>query len=402
MSKKFAIVAALLFLVNEARAELIFGRVVDHLGNGVPGVDIDVLNEGSGGDPEVFNDGTDPNGFFSTTVSAFGVFNIEFNAPPPGVITVLSVSVNDVLVVGSVNLGTIVLPPGVALSGRVIDDLGFPVANINLDVIDQATGSRLITPFDRTDLFGNFTIGVPTVPIEVRFDATPVVIPILASKRILLSPTVDLNIGDLQLEPGVIVSGNVRTTGGAPVDGADLDFTDSTSQERAYTPHDNTDEFGNFLVVVPLGTYDVQVCPVAGQLLVSEEIDNVPLLVDASLGIINLEPGFILSGTVTHANGTPAAGIDIDVEISATGSTIALCVDNTNGAGFYSVIVPIGTFNLTFTQRCAGPSVRQERLFNVLVTGNQTQNASLPSGPCSREAGSTPRIFGHSVDAPLF
>ena len=83
------------------RAEVISGRVVDSLGNGVAGVNIDVLNFGSGGDPDVFNDGTDANGFFTTTVSEAGIFHVYFKPPPPPTTTHLVLEEPDVVVVGN-------------------------------------------------------------------------------------------------------------------------------------------------------------------------------------------------------------------------------------------------------------------------------------------------------------
>jgi len=382
MIRRFLFVAYLAMHSSIIHAELITGHVVDIFGNGVQGVDIDVENEGSGGDPSIFNDGTDATGFFSTTVSDFGVFNIEFNAPPPGATTVLSIQLDNVLVVGTVDLGTIVLPPGVALSGRVVDAGGFPVANVNLDIFDE-NGSRLVTPFDRTDLFGNFIVGVPATPIEVGYDARPVLFPLLASQRIGYSPTSNLDVGDVVLPPGILVSGSVATTFSAPVVNADLDFSDAATGERAYTPGDNTDDFGNFSVTVPTGVYDIQVCPMPADLLVSKEVDGLPLTININLGTLLLEPGFLLSGTLTNASGTPVGGVDIDIEDSITGATIALCDDDTNAMGFYSVLVPIGTYDITFTKRCGSSSLRRRRLTNVNVTGNQTLNSSLPPGPCT-------------------
>ena len=77
---------ALSLLAANVRADFITGRVVDVNGNGVGGVDIDVKNLGSGGDPTLFNDGTDPNGFFTTTIPAgeydWTRYRIELQAAP--------------------------------------------------------------------------------------------------------------------------------------------------------------------------------------------------------------------------------------------------------------------------------------------------------------------------------
>ena len=74
----------LLLLSLETQSDTITGRVVDGNGVGVAGVDIDVKNLGSGGTPNISGDGTDADGFFSTTLPA-GLYRVFFKPPPPPV-----------------------------------------------------------------------------------------------------------------------------------------------------------------------------------------------------------------------------------------------------------------------------------------------------------------------------
>src|SRR5262245_65609301 len=77
-------------LASLASADAITGRVVDQNGVGVAGVDIDVINLGSGGNPHELNDGTDINGNFLTTIDGPGVYEIRFFPPTPPTTTLLT------------------------------------------------------------------------------------------------------------------------------------------------------------------------------------------------------------------------------------------------------------------------------------------------------------------------
>src|SRR5215510_3927937 len=80
-----------------ASADAITGRVVDQNGVGVAGVDIDVINLGSGGNPHEVNDGTDANGNFLTTIDQSGVFEVRFFPPPPPLTSLLTGVVTNVV-----------------------------------------------------------------------------------------------------------------------------------------------------------------------------------------------------------------------------------------------------------------------------------------------------------------
>ncbi len=377
-----ALAAALGLLAGPLAADTIVGRVVDENGVGIAGVDIDVKNLLGGGDPPLSNDGTDAGGFFNTTLPA-GLYDITFIPPPPPASTSLIFELQDVGVVGTTNLGVLEAPAGVALEGRAVTATGIPVADVNLDVIDLASGDNLDLIADKTDVFGRFAIAVPTGQVELRFDSTPVLGPPLASKALELALSVDTDIGDVILPPGMRITAQVVGPAG-PLANADTDTIDTLTGTELYTPKDNTAANGLVSVVVPAGTYDFEVCPPTGALIVGHEIFDLVVAADVNLGQIPLLPGVTLAGTIT-AGGAPIAGVDVDVVDPITGAPVALCSDNTNAAGLYAVVVPQGTWDVCFDPPFSVPFASLTQ--TVVVSGPTNLGGALPPCPFPTQYG---------------
>lgn len=369
-------------------ADFITGRVVDVHGNGVAGVDIDVENLGSGGDPEIFNDGTDANGLFTTTVPA-GVYAVFFKPPPPPTTTHLTETVSSVVVIGVTDMGVITLPPGVGLTGRVVDTNGFPVANVNLDVTDLTTGQGLILKNGRTDLFGNFGVAVPAGPVHLDFDPGALAVPVLVPQRLALSPSADAVLGDLVFPPGFRLSGTLTNSIGQPLPGIDLDVFDSAGGEKVFTPRDNTNLLGNFSIVLEAGLYDVEICPNPSTLLVGLDQEGVSFSGDLSLGTLALAHGVVLSGIVRDAAGTPLTGIDLDLMDSLTGASIVTCGDDTNTMGFYSVIAPTGVLDIGFAPPGRHGTTAEDLYTSVPITTSTMLDGTIPA-PMAAFAATSP------------
>lgn len=375
--KSLTALIATCFLTSSASADIITGQVVDTNGVGVFGVDIDIDNVGSGGDPPITNDGTDAQGFFSIVVPT-GLYRVIFNPPPPPASTHLILEVDDVVVVGTKNMGAVVLPPGVALTGSLSNQASQPVAGVNIDVIDKVSGDNLTLVGDTTDAFGNFALAVPANQIEVRFDTTPVFGPLLAPQAIGLTPTGDTDIGTLVMPPGFLVTATVLGPGGTPVENVDIDAENDVTGEEAYTPSDNTNAAGFVDIVLAAGIYDINFCPPGGSTLAGAKANAVTISATTALGIVNMEQGLLLSGTVLDFNGAPHGGVDVNAISVATGLSLNLCGDNTNGTGFYSVRVPAGTYNVQFSPP-VGLGLAADFHQNVVVNSNTTLNGTLPS-----------------------
>ena len=374
------IAALLLCLTPLGSADTIQGRVVDSLGGGVQNVDIDALDLDTGNFATLANDGTDANGNFVTTIPA-GRYQLVFTPPAPPTTTHLIETIDEIIIVGTIDLGTVALPPGVALSGHCITNTSAPVADVNLDVVDEVTKEHLLLINDRTDAFGNFIISVPAHAIEVRFDTSGVFGMTLASRAIDLAPSAATNMGDVVLPPGFFVSGFLKKTGGAAVVSADLDFNDSVTGDKAYTPGDNTQSDGSFSVVVAAGSWDVEFCPKFADLLVATEVLGVVVTTTTNLGTITLQPGVVLFGSIVAYDGSIPAGSDVDVRDSTTGLSIVTCGDNTNAQGDYAIVVPTGTLDVTFNPPSFTLPLGSELHPSVAVAGTTLLDGVLPYCP---------------------
>ena len=371
-------IALTALLAAPASAGVITGRVVDMHGNGIAGVDIDVENEGSGGDPDLSQDFTDPNGFFTTTVTPNGVYNIFFKPPAPPTTTLLVREFKDFAVSGTVNMGNVVLSQGVLLQGRTISGpTGLPVGGVNLDVID-ASGNSLTLVGDTSAANGTFGIAVPTGSIDVRFKTDGVIGQTLAPRELSLNITGGTNLGDVVLPQGYVLSALIRrSSNNTAVSNVDLDVINAVTGEGVFITGDNSDGSGFVDVVVASGLYDVEFCPPFSTLLVAKTLKDVSVTANTFLGTVFLEPGVVLSGMVSGQGAGAQANVDVDVRLSSTGSSVTLCGDNTAANGTYAVVVPLGTFDLSYTPP-AGTPFCPVTIPSVLISGAKTQNAVLP------------------------
>ncbi|MFN0006449.1 MAG: carboxypeptidase regulatory-like domain-containing protein [Planctomycetota bacterium] len=357
-----------------ARADFLDGRCVNSQGQGVAGVNIDAKDQ-NGNDVTLINDGTDANGFFHVTIPA-GTFDLTFNPPQPPASASLITELGPVTVGGTTNIGTVQLSPGVALSGRLINPSSGGVPGVNIDIYDFAANESVDLLYDFTDANGNFSFASPSGTVELRFDPAPSG-QVLAPKAILLTLTGGMNLGTIQLAQGFVVGAIVRGPGGVPIQNADVDVEVSATGEDLYTPGDNTNASGFVDLVVPAGTYDFEFCPPSNLGLAAGLVSAVAISSNASLGIVNLQSGFVLSGHVQSHTGAPVAGATVRVRNASTGAPIPNCSDHTDGAGNYSTFVPPGTFEVCFLPPNGAP-LGSACASSVTVSGPTTSNGTLP------------------------
>lgn len=408
MSTRVVFVSLLFLVAPPAAAQVLAGRVVTPEGAGVAGVNLNAENNGSGGDPDLFNDGTDAAGFFATTVSPAGTYDFVF-IPPSGSGYVVKVLANvTVPAAGTVQLGNVVLEDGALVTGTVRDALGNPVPAANLDVVDPETGDVLFTPGDTTDGLGQFALTVPfgdwTLNVNVPGNNA------LAPESLALAAPADVNLGVLTLKPGFLLKAVILRPNLTGVANADLDVFDSGSGAQLYTPGDNSDASGYVDVVVPAGTYDVEVAAPFALKLVGKTIAGVTVTQDTDLGLVQLQSGQILQGTVRNAALQPLAGVDVDVTSASSGLDVTLSGDNTAANGTYAVIVPSNsTFVVEFEPPYALPYGSQTVASVVVTNVTKVQNGTLPDLPfhvaygtgLAGSGGFVP-LLGSSGGAPRF
>jgi hypothetical protein len=380
-----------LLIAPLAWADAITGRVVDANGVGVAGVDIDFVSLGSGGNPHELNDGTDANGNFLTTVDP-GVYEIRFYAPAPPTTNLLTGVLPSVVVTGTKNLGTITLTAGVSVQGTVKNVANQPVGGVRIDVFREDTGAKVLMKNNFTSAFGTFSLAVPAnVPLRSEYLTSSVIGQVLVPRELFGTIPFSLNVGTVTLQPGFHVTGTMHTQSGSAILGADVDVIALPAGNTLFTPSDNTNGLGVFDVVVPAGTYDLEITRPGSLILVAVDVDDLVVNAPVNLGVMTMRNGVIVSGTVRDRVGNTVAGVDVNAFEVATGLPLALGSDNSNLAGVYSVVLPPGLIDLVFSP--PGPHTpNQKRYLDGVLVGlvNMTRNIELPSAP--RWFGSTNKV----------
>lgn len=263
---------------------------------------------------------------------------------------------------------------------------------------DSVSGDQLYTPGDNTDGAGFVDVVVPAGTYD--FDICPQFADQLVATT-LVSQVVTGNVflGTLQLANGVVLSGNVKDTGGTPQAGIDLDMKVSGTGAKITLCGDNTDSAGNYAVVVPTGTFDLEFEPPAGSPFCATTVFNVSIAgnttQNATLGqgatvyctskpssVPGCVPSILAPCTASLSGGSGSAnvlcgpvpggsqpGILVYTTNGPAASPVSsgfgfLCI--TTGAGFFRVVPPAvpggsngtcsGSYTFDFGTYLAGPN----------------------------------------------
>lgn len=361
-----------LFVVFISSAEAQFvvsGTVTDELLAPIAGVEVFLYNDQDDpiGIPQTLTDGS---GFYSISGLPSADYGFEFVPPSPYLIvfeTPVSVTSNTTL--------DIALQIGLILSGTVTDTLGNPLVDIDLNVYDQATGDKLDTPGDNTDGSGFYSVAIPAGTFRIRYRSTVDVIVPLELEYVLITSDTSINVN---LMDGYIVSGTVRDDFGDPVFDADLDFSYTTTRVRISTPGDNTDLDGQYSVILPGALLDANVEPLVIDGLAA--IDVIGLLITQDTVIdFTVFPGHTISGYVRDISAVGVDRVDIDVKDAITHLKIPTPGDMTDATGFYQMIVPSGTFDISYQPPVAA-KLASVTLLAETVTGDRVIDVIVPDG----------------------
>jgi hypothetical protein len=223
---------------------------------------------------------------------------------------------------------------------------GAPVAGVDVKLFTSG-GTPIGIPPTLTDGAGFYSISpIPNGSYILGFEP-PAATGLLAQNV----SGVTVNNGDLtvdvQLDPGLILSGFVRDTLGQPIAGIDLNVYDRGSGDKLETPGDNTDVLGFYDVVVPDGRYILRWRTVdTTARWVAFELDDVEIQADTAIDV-TLQSGWFVTGTVTGPGAVPLGNADLDFVDVLTSALIVTPTDNTDSFGRYKVVVPSGTFDVS-------------------------------------------------------
>ncbi len=392
----------LLSISGSVRAQSIYGTVTNPNSEPVGSVVVRLyLEDGTayGG----YYDITDTDGYYILEdVEPPGTYGVGFKPPTSThlIPTLETVTVGE----SDVNLD-VTLEFGNLLSGHVRDTLEVGIADIDLNVYDQFTGEKLYTPGDNTNESGFYNIVIPSGTFRIRYqyrgDNEDLRYVPIELEDVVIANDTTINV---VLEEGYYVSGRVSDLEDDPVVDADLDAEDSETGEKVFTPGDNTDENGEYLLLVPAGTYSINVAPLPENRLLAAIVYGIPVFEDINLDFI-LEAGFMLYGTVRDPVGAGVSDVDLDVEYSSNGGELFTPDDNTDESGFYQVILPqYGTFDVLYKPPVPvdPPYLAPLLLEGIYLGGDMERDVIVPSGHLLsglvqdfREAG----VFDVDIDA---
>ncbi len=299
------------------------------------------------------------------------------------------------LVVGASDVAGLVdnLRTGFAITGTVRDKRNNKIKNVDIDVYDACTGERLATAHDNTDANGNYSVVVPAGTWTFNYDP-----PACVALESVRSPgtIVDRSrsFGTEQLKDAVAVSGIVHGPDGLPLADAKLKFYDVTAAgaPRQATTHDRTAADGSFSVLVPTGTYDVNVEPPAGQPILVGHLNSVAVGGPMSLGLVTLAAGQFVSGHVTAPGGAPVLNVNVNVVDALTRVSQRIAHDGTDAAGNFTIVLAPGTYDVEYdAPDCTGLAPGSQPSVTVAAT------TTLPAMPLVTGARIQGTVFDDSA-----
>lgn len=352
---------------------LLSGFVRDSLGAPLADIDLQVEYQATN-DPIITpGDNTDITGYYDVVVPAADL-TVRWRTVLPTAPPYIDVTM-DLTITGDTTIDvTMIL--GVFVSGTVRKTGGVSVANANLDFVVSATGVKLDTPGDVTDVTGFYRVHVPRQHYDIRVKPDPLQ-RLAAVEETGVAVSADM-VKNFTLQPGFAISGLVQRSTGGGVASADVDVTVAGTGAKVFTPNDVTDLAGAYLVFVPAGTYDVVFEPPVSTLLVPVRVAGVAVATDVLVSP-TLFPGVLLTGTVRKTDGTPVAGANIDAKRTATGIEVPLVGDFTDAAGNFATVVAPDTYDLEFEPPFALGLVSQ-RLPATGISSATNVQVTLASG----------------------
>jgi hypothetical protein len=366
---------AVIQIAPAAWATVVSGQITNSAGAGLANVDLDFIDRDTDTSIPLTNDDTDFLGFFAVNVPP-GDYDVRIK-PPQGA-RYVGVELRGESVQGASMTLNQELDSGWFLEGRVIDDLGAPATQLDLDFIDVLDGGPIFVAHDGTNALGQFQVVLPTGQFDMELEpaATSNLVPLRLDG---LTVAADANLGDVVLIHGVHLSGQLKDPLAAPAPAVLVRLHDPWTGEEIFNIRNQTDVTGSFDLIVAPGLYDLWLIPPRGASWLPRFLSGVSLDANLALPPVTLDSGSLATGRVL-SGGDPAEGIDLDFTMSFSGIEALTPKDNTDQNGDYSIAVFPGTYDLYFDPPPPTGLAPAELLNVDLSTSVTVPNVSLQQG----------------------
>lgn len=284
---------------------------------------------------------TTATGTFTLTVPT-GTYTVDVE--PPGGSTFAPARLEARHVVTALNVGTITLQPGFSVSGTVLYQGGLPVANGDTDIIDAVTGQKLFTPNDNTSATGTYSMIVPAGTYKVVGD--PAAGNYLSVESAAFTVTGNVTVPTITLPPGYAVTATiVDATTLAGLANVDIDVEDPTTGVRLQTPTDKTSATGAVTVVVPAGTWRINIDPPPGDAHLGQQLNNLAVFGNTNFGTLPLQTGKVVTG---YVKGGTVGIYDASIGVDTVLGPVRRYTSNNGTAhdGYFNVSMPNGSYRI--------------------------------------------------------
>lgn len=389
-----------------AHAGVITGQLLDAQGSPVRNAMFQVEAMSGNDSPFVSGGFSDANGNFTTTITPDGAYRVTVFPQPPPLSNVVTKRFENITVSpGTTALGALALENGVTLSGRVVNLAGTPLVSVGLEFKTPADSQFLDFTNGETNAAGYFSVTVPYGPCVVGFEPGPVPYyggPSTGPRSLSLDVTEPIAAGDVVMPLGFSLAGVVtREDDGTPVEDVLVEAVDAFTGAVQYTPKNRTNAGGGYVIMVAAGVYDIHFVPHSNEGLVAATIANRIVPPSASLPPVAMVAGVELRGRVRGADNVGYPGVAIELFDAVTHGSVFVENAVSGAGGNYSVQVPPGTYDITFSAPFSIP-FGAATVHGVFVDPNDnhtTQNGTLPSVPFSTTTGNA--VAGLGGVAPL-
>jgi hypothetical protein len=328
--------------ITLAEGALFSGLVRNSAGDAIEGIQIDLRDHWSGQKIFLPNNETDSTGYY-VVAAPQGLFDLRF-APVFG-------SRYVALQFDSVQISSDMtwdqqLEEGVLVSVVVTDTSEVPVAGADLDFTLESDGSRVFTPYDKTDDNGTTIAALLPDSYTVRIDPPPgTLLDRLTVTGIQISSDTSLIFTLREIER-VHFSGRVTNHEGDGLVDVAIGLA-YPSDGGFVTLHNNlTDTSGVFDFRAPLGNFDLYFGPPNGSHYLGRVIENVTFVQDTVWNDVVLDSGLLITAQVFDSRGMPMADANLDFFSASSGLEIFTPHDTTNGMGISMVAIPSGSYNI--------------------------------------------------------
>lgn len=236
------------------------------------------------------------------------------------------------------------------VSGVVLRaDTAGPAAGVQLDFRDLVSGEVIPTPGNVTNASGAYGVAVPLGIYEISFSGGGP--PQLAPGHLLeisVDGTADVSLPAVTLGLGYHLSGRVVDAMLHPVGGAALELRIAGSNAVVFTRDAETSALGMFDVIVPAGTYDIEIDPPPVAPLAARLLAGVAVVANADLGTQQLVAGLAVQGTVADSAGHALREVELAVAGSASGLPVPAAHNHSDAAGAFVLQLPAGSYRITY------------------------------------------------------